>query len=219
MFASIAGRYDRANTILSGGVHHLWRRQAVRWSEAGPGHRVLDCATGTGDLALAFKRAVGERGEVIGTDFVPEMIELARRKSAEIRFETADVTALPYPDDSFDIASISFGIRNVGDPGRGIAELARVVKPRGRVIIVEFGQPPNRAIASLYDWYSSKILPRIGGMITGKRDAYEYLDRSAASFPSGEAFASLMRACAEFQSVEYRPLTFGIAWLYRGVVQ
>ena len=219
MFASIAGRYDRANTILSGGIHHLWRRKAVRWSGAKRGDRVLDCATGTGALALAFQRAVAPEGEVVGTDFVPEMIALALQKSAEIRFEAADVTALPYADDSFDIASIAFGIRNVGDPARGISELARVVKPGGRVMILEFGQPTNRIVGSLYDWYSHAVLPRIGGMITGEREAYEYLDRSAAAFPSGEKFASLMRASAKFGPVEYRPLTFGIAWLYRGVVQ
>src|SRR5688500_5872290 len=119
MFATIASRYDRANTVLSAGIHHRWRQRIVRWSEAGPGDRVLDCATGTGDLAIAFARAVAPNGAVVGTDFVPEMIELARRKSSTVRFEVADVTALPFENDSFDIASISFGIRNVGDPEQG----------------------------------------------------------------------------------------------------
>ena len=217
MFRSIAGRYDRANTILSGGIHHLWRARAVRWSEARPGDRVLDCATGTGDLAIAFQRVVGERGEVIGTDFVPEMLELARLKSARIRFETADVTALPYPDGSFDVASISFGIRNVQDPARAVGELARVVKPGGRVIILEFGQPPNRLISAVYDAYRKHVLPRLGAAVTGERGAYEYLESSAGRFPSGSAFVDLMRSAAKFTGVEYRPLTFGVAFLYRGV--
>lgn len=217
MFRSISGRYDRANTILSAGVHHLWRRRAVRWSGARAGDRVLDCATGTGDLAIAFREAVGESGEVIGTDFVPEMLEVARRKSAAIRFETADVTALPYDSESFDIASISFGIRNVSDPQRAVSELHRVVRRGGRVMILEFGQPQNRVVGAAYDWYRKSVMPRIGGAVTGERSAYEYLESSAARFPSGEAFVDLMRRAAPFTSIDYRSLTFGIAYLYRGV--
>jgi SAM-dependent methyltransferase len=136
MFASIANRYDRANTILSAGVHHRWRRAAVRMANVKPGDRILDSATGTGDLAIEFQKAVGQRGVVVGTDFTPEMIELARAKSPSIRFEVADVTQLPYDAGSFDVAAIAFGIRNVGDPRRGIAELARVVRSGGRVIVL-----------------------------------------------------------------------------------
>src|SRR5437762_3900218 len=127
MFGSIAGRYDRANTILSGGVHHRWRRATVRWSGAKHGDSVLDCATGTGDLAIAFKRVVGDEGRVVGTDFTPEMIELARAKAPNVEFDIADVTHLPFDDASFDVSSISFGIRNVADPSAAIGELARVV--------------------------------------------------------------------------------------------
>jgi len=144
MFASISARYDRANTVLSGGIHHLWRRNAVRRSGAQGGDAVLDCATGTGDLAIAFKKAVGPSGRVVGTDFVPEMLQYAREKAKDIAFEVADVTRLPYPDGSFDVASISFGIRNVNEPRRGIAEMARVVGSGGRVIVLEFGQPRSR---------------------------------------------------------------------------
>ncbi len=144
MFRTISGRYDRANTVLSAGVHHLWRRRAVRWSGAKLGDAVLDCATGTGDLAVAFAKRVGPTGRVVGTDFVPEMIALAKRKASSIEFEVADVLALPYDDATFDIVSIAFGIRNVEDPRRGIAELARVVKPGGRVIVLELGTPRNR---------------------------------------------------------------------------
>lgn len=216
MFASIASRYDRANTILSGGVHHRWRRQAVRWSGASAGESVLDCATGTGDLAIAFKKAVGKSGSVTGTDFVPEMLEIARRKRADITFDIADVTALPYEDASFDISSISFGIRNVHDPERAIAELARVVRGGGRVMILEFGQPRSRAFGALYDFYRRSILPRVGGAVTGRKQAYEYLESSAGRFPSGEAFAKMMRESGAFASVEWKPLTFGIAYLYKG---
>ena len=217
MFASIAGRYDRANQVLSGGVHHLWRHAAVRYSGASKGDRVLDCATGTGDLAIAFRKAVGSTGSVTGTDFVPEMIALARQKSPGIDFEVADVTKLPYADGTFDIASISFGIRNVADPGRGIAELARVVRSGGRVVILEFGQPHSRAFGALYDLYRKRFLPRLGGAITGERDAYEYLESSTARFPCGAEFAQLMRDSAPFVRVDWKPLTFGIAYVYRGV--
>ena len=214
MFASIATRYDRANTVLSGGVHHLWRRKAVRFADVKPGDRVLDCATGTGDLAIAFAK----KGAVVtGTDFVAEMIDLARMKSSVVEFEVADVTRLPYADDTFDVASISFGIRNVGDPAKGIAELFRVVRPGGRVIVLEFGQPRGRFFAALYDRYTRHLLPRLGGAVTGDRAAYEYLQVSAGRFPCGDDFVALMRSAAPFASIDYRPLTFGIAFLYRGV--
>ena len=159
MFASIASRYDRANTILSGGVHHLWRKRAVRRAEVRRGQRVLDCATGTGDMAIRFREA---GADVVGVDFTPQMIELARGKAPSIRFEVADVTSLPYSSDSFDIASIAFGIRNVTDPRKGIAEMARVVRPRGKVIVLEFGNPRNRAFRASYDFYRKRFLPRLG---------------------------------------------------------
>lgn len=216
MFRSIAGRYDRANTVLSAGIHHRWRRRAVRWSGAAPGDRVLDCATGTGDLAIAFKKAV-KHGEVIGTDFVPEMLELARLKSGDILFDVADVTELAYDDASFDIASISFGIRNVNDPKRGLAELARVVRSGGRVMVLEFGQPSNPLVSRTYDWYRRRVLPRIGGAVTGRPEAYEYLETSAGAFPCREQFVDLMRSAGDFASIEFEPLTFGVAYIYKGV--
>jgi len=215
MFRDISPGYDRANQVLSGGIHHLWRRAAVRLSQAKKGDAVLDCATGTGDLAIAFKKRV-QYGRVVGTDFVPEMIELARKKSPRIEFEVADVTQLPYANDTFDVASISFGIRNVGDPRKGISELARVVKPGGRVIILEFGQPRGRAFGAFYDFYRKRILPRLGGVLTGNRDAYDYLESSTARFPSGDDFVAMMRESAEFTSIDIKPLTLGIAWLYCG---
>jgi demethylmenaquinone methyltransferase/2-methoxy-6-polyprenyl-1,4-benzoquinol methylase len=218
MFGSIAGRYDRANTVMSAGVHHRWRRTAVRWSGVKGGDAVLDCATGTGDLAIAFKKSVGPNGRVVGTDFTPEMIELARGKAPDITFEVGDVTAMPFDDDSFDIASISFGIRNVGDPAKGIAEMARVVRPGGRVIVLEFGQPTNRLASALYDSYRRHFLPRLGGAVTGERSAFEYLESSAGKFPCGDEFVAMMNGAARFTSIDVKALTFGIAYLYRGVV-
>ena len=223
MFSQIAGRYDLANNILSGGVHHLWRTKLVDWSGAKPGDRILDCATGTGDLAIQFKSIVGPRGEVIGTDFCEEMMESAPAKAfargLDITFAQADVMALPFQDRMFDISSISFGIRNVADAKKGISELARVVKPGGKVMILEFGQPSSGGIAQAYRIYSEKVLPTLGGWITGQKSAYEYLQNSSAQFPCREEFADLMRSTDRFSSIEFVPVTFGVAYIYKGVVR
>ena len=222
MFASIAGSYDRANQVLSFGRHHAWRRAAVARSGAKAGDRVLDCATGTGDLALEFRRAVGPEGEVIGTDFCEAMLAHAPAKAARaklpVRFEVADVLALPYPDASFDVASIAFGIRNVDDPERGLRELARVVRPGGRVVVLEFGQPGGALFGPLYRLYSRRVLPRVGGWLSGAREAYEYLDRTSSRFPAGEAFAALMRGTRLFSDVATQSLTGGVAFVYVGEV-
>ena len=220
MFASIARRYDTANEVLSLGIHRGWRRAAVALSGARPGQRVLDCATGTGDLALEFKRAVGPSGEVIGTDFCAEMLEgapgKARRAGLDVKFAVADALALPYPDGGFDVVSIAFGIRNVDDPVRCLREIARVLKPGGSAIVLEFGQPRG-AFGALFRAYSRGVMPVVGGLLTGNRAAYEYLPRTAASFPAGEKFLGLMREAGAFTATEAHPLTFGTAYVYRGV--
>jgi len=220
MFASIARRYDTANEVLSLGIHKGWRRAAVHLSGAAPGQRVLDCATGTGDLALEFKRAVGAGGEVIGTDFCAEMLESAPAKAAkahlQVKFAVADVLALPYPDGQFDVASIAFGIRNVDDPLLCLREMARVVKPGGCVIVLEFGQPRG-PFGALFRAYSRGVMPVVGGLLTGNRAAYEYLPRTAAAFPAGEKFLDVMRESDAFSAMEAHPLTFGTAYVYRGV--
>lgn len=221
MFGSIARGYDRANTVLSGGIHHRWRRALVRWSGASPGDRILDCATGTGDLAIAFAQAVAPGGEVVATDFSPEMLEpgpeKARRRNLDVRFEPADVTALPYPDASFDVASIAFGIRNVADPLAGLSEMARVLRPGGRLMVLEFGQPEGGLMKPLFGFYSRRILPWIGGALTGNRAAYSYLDRSAGSFPCREEFLELMRETNRLTDLAWRSWTGGIAFAYRAV--
>lgn len=222
MFATIAPRYDVSNTVLSLGIHHLWRRTVVRLSGAKAGMSVLDCATGTGDLALAFKKAVGAEGKVLGTDFCAEMMETAPDKATkrgmDIRFEVADAMNLHYPDNTFDIASISFGIRNVDVPIQALREMARVVRPGGRVVVLEFGQPKG-FMGGLYRFYSNYVIPFVGGMLTGNREAYSYLNRTAAKFPSGTDFDDIMRETGMFARTSYKSLTFGIAFVYVGEVR
>jgi len=222
MFADIADDYDRLNSILSFGVHYFWRDKAVKLSGAQPGSRVLDCATGTGDLALEFKEKVGPEGYVKGTDFCAEMLQYAPDKAAQknlsVDFEVADVLNLPYDDNEFDIASIAFGIRNVDDPVKGLREMARVVKPGGRVVVLEFGQP--RGIVKYpYELYSQYIMPAIGGWISGNREAYTYLPRTSARFPAGDKFLQLMEEADAFESKQAHKLTAGIAYIYVGTVR
>lgn len=221
MFSRIAPRYDLANQVLSLGTHRLWRRAAVRASGAKAGDAVLDCATGTGDLALAFKRAVGPTGRVLGTDFCADMLRTAPAKARaaglEVQFEVADAMRLPYPARTFEVASVAFGIRNVDDPAVALGELARVVRPGGRVVVLEFGQPGG-PFGALYRFYSRAVMPAVGGLLTGDRAAYEYLPKTAAAFPAGDRFLALMDQTGAFASRTARPVTFGTAWIYVGVV-
>ena len=221
MFSSIAPKYDLANEVLSFGVHRLWRRATIKASAAKPGQRVLDCATGTGDLALAFKRTVGDGGEVVGTDFCAPMLVHAKQKAEQahlrVQFEQADATQLPYPDAGFDISSISFGIRNVDDPVKCLRELARVVRPGGRVVVLEFGQPRG-LFGALYSFYSRVVMPFIGGLLTGNRSAYSYLPRTAAAFPAGDKFLALMKESGGYSKYEAKPLLSGMAFIYVGEV-
>ena len=221
MFATIAPRYDRANRILSLGIDQAWRRRAVKASGAKPGDRILDLATGTGDLAFRFERKVGRDGKVTGTDFCEPMLAVARHKAARkgrtVTFQMADAMDLPFTDRSFDVASIAFGIRNVDDPVAALREMRRVVKPGGRIVVLEFGQP-NGLWGGMYRTYARHVMPRVGGWITGQRGAYEYLPRTAAAFPAGERFVELMDKAGPWASRTATPLTGGVAYLYVGVV-
>ncbi|WP_257458831.1 bifunctional demethylmenaquinone methyltransferase/2-methoxy-6-polyprenyl-1,4-benzoquinol methylase UbiE [Archangium lipolyticum] len=222
MFSSIATRYDVTNEVLSFGIHRLWRRTAVRLSGAKEGSAVLDCATGTGDLALAFKRKVGASGRVMGTDFCKEMLDSAPAKAAreglQVEFQVADAMDLPFADDSFDVASIAFGIRNVDDPVKCLKEMARVVRPGGRVVVLEFGQPTG-FFGALFRMYSKVIMPAIGGLLTGNRAAYEYLPRTSAAFPAGDRFLALMDQAGAYKERVAHPMTFGTSYVYVGTVR
>lgn len=223
MFSKVAAKYDTANSVLSVGIHHLWRKKVIELSHAKKGMSVLDCATGTGDLAIAFKEAVGAEGSVTGTDFCIEMMETApqkaQSKNLQIKFEFADVTKLQYPDKTFDITSISFGIRNVSDPLVALKEMARVTRSSGKVIVLEFGQMQVPLLSHVYNYYSQNILPKLGGLVSGQSEAYDYLQKSSAAFPSRENFLDLMKKTNQFSDVSYTPVSFGIAYIYIGIVK
>lgn len=222
MFSAIAPRYDIGNTVLSGGVHHMWRRAAVRALELRPEARVFDGCCGTGDLSLALAARPGRSGDVVGADFCEDMVDLARdkaaRRSLAVTFEVADLLHLPYADRSFDAATVAFGIRNVVDPVAGLREMKRIVRPGGRVLVLEFGQPSGPVFGPLFRAWSRWGIPLLGGLVTGHREAYEYLPRTSSAFPSGPAFRSSVLEAAGLRAGPCTPLTFGIAWMYVGEV-
>lgn len=221
MFSDISERYDLGNDVLSFGAHRLWKNTMVRSARAPQGGRVLDLATGTGDIALRFAEVVGEKGEVVGVDFCPDMIELARARKnngrSNLRFEVGDAMNLRFAEDSFDVCSISFGIRNVDDPVRALSEMRRVVKPGGRIVVLEFGQPLG-LFGLLYRFYSNTLLPVIGGIVCRNREAYDYLNRTASTFPCRDDFTAMMRRAGIGRAI-WRSLFGGIAFLYIGEVE
>ncbi len=182
---------------------------------------MLDVCTGTGDLALAYFRRTRGNAPIVAADFCPEMLVIGRQKgdragaNGQMMFVEADAQRLPFPDDSFQIVSVAFGLRNVADTDRGLREMARVCRPGGRVAVLEFSLP-LRPLRGVYNWYFRKVLPRIGQAVSGSRSsAYDYLPASVGEFPSGEALAGRMRA-AGLCEVSFSPLTFGVATLYVG---
>lgn len=221
MFSEIAPRYDALNDVLSMGIHRQWRKVAVKLSGVQRGDSVLDCATGTGDLAIAFKKAVGD-GEVIGTDFNADMLSTAPKKALEqgldMKFEVADAMNLPYADKRFTVASISFGIRNVDDPKACCAELARVVKPGGRVVVLEFGQPTG-LFGTFYRAWAKTAMPLLGRLVTGSDAPGDYLPRTMAAFPAGERFTAMMMETGRYTKADAHPLMNGLAFVYVGTVR
>jgi len=218
MFSVISKSYDLANSILSLGIHHLWKKRLIRESRVRVGQSVLDCATGTGDLAFLFEKNLKQTGQVIGSDFCESMLDVAHRRAqrskSRVQFEVADVMNLPYSDASFDVASISFGIRNTQDPKKALTELGRVVKSGGKVLVLEFGQPRSKWMGKLYQFYSTRILPKLGGWISGQPEAYQYLQTSSAQFPCRESFLALARSTQQFSQMRYISFQTGIAYLY-----
>jgi demethylmenaquinone methyltransferase / 2-methoxy-6-polyprenyl-1,4-benzoquinol methylase len=212
MFDRIAGVYDVMNSAMTAGLHHQWRERAVDRAEVGPGSDALDVCCGTGDLALELRRRIGPDGRVVGCDFSEPMLELARKKSGErglaVEFGWADALDLPYRDASFDAVTVGFGARNLSDLERGIAEMARVLRPGGRLVILEITRPQREPLASFYSLWFDRLIPVLG-TLAGDQDAYSYLPESVRSFPEPEALAAMVDQ-AGFKEIRWLLLAGGI---------
>jgi demethylmenaquinone methyltransferase / 2-methoxy-6-polyprenyl-1,4-benzoquinol methylase len=237
MFGEISGRYDFLNHFLSGGVDYYWRWRTVRRIRPEGNSPILDVCTGTGDLAIAYWKKAGGTTAVVGTDFTPEMLDIARVKTAKmgipveaasseangssstkapLTFHQADTMELPLESDLYQIVSVAFGLRNVSDTVAGLKEMTRVCMPGGQVAVLEFSMPRNKLFGAVYRWYFRNILPRIGQLLARNSEAaYKYLPQSVSQFPQDEELAGLMEQ-AGLTDITWTPLTFGIATLYAG---
>ena len=218
MFSGIARRYDLLNHLLSFGLDGRWRAEATRGALAGGANRVLDVATGTADLAIALKR-YAPNAEVVGVDFAEPMLEIGRQKAARagltVRLEQGDGMALAFPDASFDAVTIAYGLRNFADVEKGLAEFYRVLRPGGKLVVLEFPPPPKGIFGSLFRFYFLQVLPRVGGWLSGRRSAYAYLPASVLAFPAPDALAKMLER-AGFGDVHYRVQTLGVSALHTG---
>ncbi|MBM3289381.1 MAG: bifunctional demethylmenaquinone methyltransferase/2-methoxy-6-polyprenyl-1,4-benzoquinol methylase UbiE [Candidatus Hydrogenedentes bacterium] len=221
MFDRIAHRYDLLNRVLSMRQDVAWRRRLAQMLPARDDLRVLDLATGTGDVLLALRAGCPRVRSGVGMDMAGKMLELGKDKFEDrgqapaLQMVRGDATCIPAADGSFDAATIAFGIRNVLDVGAALREMHRVLRPGGRVLILEFSLPPNALVRRAYLLYFRNVLPRIGGIVSGDSHAYRYLNQTVETFPYGDAFCDLMRG-AGFSGVTQVPLTFGIATIYQG---
>jgi demethylmenaquinone methyltransferase/2-methoxy-6-polyprenyl-1,4-benzoquinol methylase len=214
MFGRVAPRYDFLNHVLSANVDKLWRAKAVRAVKPWLGGRALDLACGTCDLLMAMERAGAARA--FGSDFCHPMLTAAQRKRLRSPLFEADALTLPLRDKSFDLVTAAFGFRNFANYRRGLEEMLRVLRPGGAAAILEFSTPPNAAVAGVYGWYSTRVLPTIGGWLSGARDAYDYLPESVRKFPGAEELAGQMRDVG-FSEVGFERMTFGVVALHIGV--
>ncbi len=189
MFDRVARGYDLLNSVMTAGLHHQWRRRAVDLAGVGPGDRVLDVATGTGDLAIELAKRVGPSGEVIGSDFSEGMLALARKKAPELRFEWGNALELPYADGEFDAATVGFGARNFSDLDRGLAELTRVVRPGGRVLILEMTTPQKPPLSTFFKLWFDRLVPLLG-KLSSDPEAYDYLPNSVKRWPDPSGLAA-----------------------------
>lgn len=220
VFSSVASRYDIMNDVMSGGIHRIWKDAMMDWLAPRPDQRLLDVAGGTGDIAFRFLKRAG-RGHATVLDLTePMLVEGRKRAEAEQRADSldwvvGDAMALPFPDKSFEVYTISFGIRNVTRPQEALAEAYRVLRPGGRLMVLEFSHLPNPMMQSLYDLYSFNVIPAMGQVIAGDRPSYQYLVESIRRFPDQDTFLAMVRE-AGFGNAKYRNLSLGIACLHSG---
>jgi demethylmenaquinone methyltransferase / 2-methoxy-6-polyprenyl-1,4-benzoquinol methylase len=213
MFDRIAGVYDAMNSVMTAGLHHRWRERAADLARVGPATRALDVATGTGDLAIALAR---RGGDVVGSDFSEGMLERARRKSTAVHWEQANALALPYPDDAFDAATVGFGARNFSDLEQGLREMVRVVRPGGRVVVLEITTPTKPPLSTFFSLWFDRIVPLLG-RVTGEDQAYSYLPSSVKRFPVPRELGAIMHG-AGLRDVRWILTAGGIIALHSGTV-
>ena len=215
MFDRIAHRYDTINTVLSAGTDSGWRRRAARETGLAPGGSALDIACGSGKLTADLARLTGARGRVVGLDFSPQMLEVARREHPRLEFLEGDALNLPFEDASFDASTIAFGLRNLADPVRGLREMLRVVKPSGRVVVLEFVRPPRGLVGGAYRIYLRTLLPAVGGLISGQAAAYRYLSDTIDSYHTPGELAD-MAMQAGWSDVRFHGLAMGTVGILSG---
>ncbi|MDM3871590.1 bifunctional demethylmenaquinone methyltransferase/2-methoxy-6-polyprenyl-1,4-benzoquinol methylase UbiE [Porticoccus sp. W117] len=221
VFHSVAAKYDLMNDLMSGGIHRLWKRLTIELSGVRAGHHVLDIAGGTGDLSAKFSRIVGEDGLVVLADINDSMLKVGRDKlldsgvAGNIHFTQADAQYLPYPDNSFDCITIAFGLRNVTDKALAMRSMLRVLKPGGRLLVLEFSKPTSELLGKAYDFYSFKLLPKMGELVASDADSYRYLAESIRMHPDQESLKEMMQD-AGFDNCSYHNMTGGIVALHRG---
>lgn len=222
VFHSVAAKYDLMNDLMSGGIHRLWKRFTIELSGVRSGNRVLDIAGGTGDLAAKFSRLVGSEGEVVLADINESMLKVGREKLTNrgivgnIKYVQANAECLPFPDNHFDCITIAFGLRNVTDKDTALQSMLRVLKPGGRLLVLEFSKPVNPVVERVYDRYSFDILPKMGRLVTNDEDSYRYLAESIRMHPDQETLKGMMEA-AGFAQVRYHNMTAGVVALHRGI--
>jgi demethylmenaquinone methyltransferase/2-methoxy-6-polyprenyl-1,4-benzoquinol methylase len=222
MFDRVAGRYDALNSVMTAGLHHRWRERAAERAELEPGDAALDVCCGTGDLALALAGRVGPGGSVVGCDFSEPMLDLAREKATErgavgVRFEWADALSLPYDAGRFDAVTVGFGVRNLADLDRGLHEMARVLRPGGRLVVLEITQPTRPPLSTFYSLWFDRIVPLLGSF-SSDPEAYSYLPESVRGFPPPPRLAEMMDG-AGLERIRWTVLAGGIIAIHSGVLR
>ncbi len=221
VFHSVAAKYDMMNDLMSMGIHRIWKRFTIDCSGVRAGHKVLDLAGGTGDLTIKFSRLVGDKGQVVLADINNSMLNVGRDKLRDkgiignVSYVQANAEELPFPDDYFDCVTIGFGLRNVTDKDKALRSMYRVLKPGGRLLVLEFSKPSSEALSKIYDAYSFHVLPKMGQLIAQDADSYRYLAESIRMHPDQETLKSMMEE-AGFEQTNYFNLTGGIVALHRG---
>lgn len=222
VFHSVASSYDLMNDLMSAGIHRLWKRMTIEMSGVRRGHKVLDIAGGTGDLAAKFSRIVGSEGQVVLADINDSMLKVGRDRLMDrgvvsnIQFAQANAQYLPFPDNTFDLITIAFGLRNVTDKAMALRSMNRVLKPGGKLLVLEFSKPTSSLLSKIYDSYSFNVLPKLGQLFASDSDSYQYLAESIRMHPDQETLQTMVEE-AGFSNCDYHNMTGGIVALHRGV--